>query len=264
MITPVFELSGVTYLYGGDIVALDDVDLTIRQGESLMIIGANGSGKSTLLKLLDGLIFANRGKVSAYGEHLTEDWLETDRFRRFFRSRVGFLFQNPDIQLFSPSVFEEIAFGPLQLGLSSDEARGRVDDLLAWLGIGGLRDRSPLRLSGGEKKKVAIAAVLAMNPDVLLLDEPTAALDPRSRHWFMELAGELGRMGKTVVTATHDLAFAEQLGTRVMVVGEDHRVAAVGPPLEILGDRTLLLAANLIHAGDPGTTAIAPFQQRGW
>lgn len=261
MITPVFELSGVTYLYGGDIVALDGVDLTIRHGESLMIIGANGSGKSTLLKLLAGLIFANRGKVSAYGEHLTEDRLETDRFRSFFRSRVGFLFQNPDIQLFSPSVFEEIAFGPLQLGLAPDEARGRVEDLLAWLGIVGLRDRSPLRLSGGEKKKVAIAAVLALNPEVLLFDEPTAALDPRSRHWFMELAGELRLMGKTVVTATHDLAFAERLGTRVMIVGEDHRVAAVGPPLEILGDRLLLLAANLIHAGDPG---VAPFRQRGW
>jgi cobalt/nickel transport system ATP-binding protein len=252
MTTPAFELSGATYLYEGDIVALDGVDLTIRHGESLMIVGANGSGKSTLLKLLDGLIFASRGKVSAYGEELTEDRLETDRFRRFFRSRVGFLFQNPDIQLFSPSVFEEIAFGPQQLGLAPDEVCGRVEDLLPWLGIGGLRDRSPLRLSGGEKKKVAIAAVLAMNPEVLLLDEPTAALDPRSRHWFIELTGELRRMGKTIVTATHDLAFAERLGTRVMVVGEDHRVAAIGSPPEILGDSRLLQAANLIHAGDPG------------
>jgi cobalt/nickel transport system ATP-binding protein len=251
MIIPVFELSGATYLYEGDIVALEGVDLTIRHGESLMIIGANGSGKSTLLKLLDGLIFASRGKVSAYGKHLSEDRLETDRFRRFFRSRVGFLFQNPDVQLFSPSVFEELAFGPLQLGLAPDEVRGRVEDLLPWLGIGGLRDRSPLRLSGGEKKKVAIAAVLAMNPEVLLLDEPTAALDPRSRHWFMELTGELRRMGKTIVTATHDLALAERLGTRVMVIGEDHRVAAVGSPPEILGDGRLLQAANLIHAGDP-------------
>lgn len=247
MTRPVIELTGVTYRYGGSIVALDGIDLAVHRGESLIILGANGSGKSTLLRLLDGLIFADRGTVDVLGEPLTEERLETAEFRRAFRSRVGFLFQNPDVQLFSPSVFEEVAFGPLQLGLSPDEATGRVEDLLGWLGIGGLRGRSPLQLSGGEKKKVAIAAVLAMNPDVLLLDEPTAALDPRSRHWFLELAGELGGMGKTVVTATHDLAFAERRGTRVAVMGEDHRIAATGPPAEILSDRSLLLAANLIH-----------------
>lgn len=247
MTTHIFELSGVTYRYDGSIVALDGIDLAVHRGESLVILGANGSGKSTLLRLLDGLIFADRGTVDVFGEPLTEERLETAEFRRTFRSRVGFLFQNPDVQLFSPSVFEEVAFGPLQLGLSPDEATGRVEDLLGWLGIGGLRERSPMQLSGGEKKKVALAAVLAMNPDVLLLDEPTAALDPRSRHWFLELAGDLGGMGKTVVTATHDLAFAERRGTRVAVIGEDHRIAATGPPAEILADRSLLLAANLIH-----------------
>jgi len=263
MTAPVFELTNVSYRYGGEIVALDGVDLAVHGGESLMILGANGSGKSTLLRLLAGLIFADQGKVAAFGEPLTEERLEGAAFRGFFRSRVGFLFQNPDIQLFSPSVFEEIAFGPLQLGLSPDEAKDRVEDLLGWLGIGGLRDRSPLQLSGGEKKKVAIAAVLAMNPEVLLLDEPTAALDPRSRHWFMELAGELGRIGKTVVTATHDLAYAERTGTRVAVVGEAHRVAADGPPAEILADRGLLVGANLIHADDPCRLQAAPPARAG-
>lgn len=250
MTIPIFELSGVTCRYGADIVALDGIDLTVLGGESLIVLGANGSGKSTLLRLLDGLAFPEKGKVTAYGEPLTEERLETAPFRSIFRSRVGFLFQNPDIQLFSPTVFEEVAFGPLQLGLSPAEAKGRVEDLLAWLGIGRLRDRSPLQLSGGEKKKVAIAAVLAMNPDVLLLDEPTAALDPRTRHWFLELVGELVRMGKTVVAATHDLDFARRRGTRVAVIGEDHRIAAAAPPADILGNRALLLSANLIHEGD--------------
>lgn len=258
MPVPIFQLTNVTYRYGGEIVALDGVDLAVHGGESLMILGANGSGKSTLLRLLAGLIFADQGTVTAFGEPLTEERLEGADFRGLFRSRVGFLFQNPDIQLFSPSVFEEIAFGPLQLGLAPDEAKGRVEDLLGWLGIGGLRERSPLQLSGGEKKKVAIAAVLAMNPDVLLLDEPTAALDPRSRHWFMELAGELGQIGKTMVTATHDLAFAERTGTRVAVVGEAHRIAVNGPSADILADRDLLVEANLIHADDSYRHPAAP------
>lgn len=278
MTTPIFELAGVSYCYGADIVALDGVDLAVRRGETLVILGANGSGKSTLLRLLDGLIFAGQGTVTAFGELLTEDLLETDRFRRIFRSRVGFLFQNPEVQLFSPTVFEEVAFAPLQLGLSPDEAHGRVEDLLGWLGMARLRERSPMQLSGGEKKKVALAAVLAMNPEVLLLDEPTAALDPRTRHWFVELAAELGRMGKTVVAASHDLAFAQQRGTRAVVIGEDHRIAAVGPAAAILADRGLLLAANLIHEGDPcryqaaprGAPApvfypfAAPCKRRGW
>ena len=251
MIRPVFELKEVTYSYAGEIVALDGIDLAIQAGEALVILGANGSGKSTLLRLLDGLLFADRGTVAAFGEPLTEERLEKADFRRSFRSRVGFLFQNPDVQLFSPTVREEIAFGPLQLGLAQDEARERVEDILAWLGLGVLAERSPLQLSGGEKKKVAIAAVLAMNPQVLLLDEPTAALDPRSRHWFLELAAELGRIGKTVVTATHDLELAERTGTRLVVVGETHRIAADGAPARLLADRDLLVGANLIHADDP-------------
>jgi cobalt/nickel transport system ATP-binding protein len=263
MTLPIFELTNVTYRYGGEIAALDGIDLAIHGGETLVILGANGSGKSTLLRLLDGLVFADQGTVSAFGEPLTEERLETAAFRGRFRSRVGFLFQNPDIQLFSPTVFEEVAFGPLQLGLAPDEVRGRVEDLLAWLGIGALRGRSPLQLSGGEKKKVAIASLLAMNPDVLLLDEPTAALDPRSRHWFLELTGELGRLGKTIVTATHDLAFAEQQGTRGVVMGENHRIAAEGTVAELLADRHLLVRENLLHEGDPFRPAVPPAGRSG-
>jgi cobalt/nickel transport system ATP-binding protein len=216
----------------------------------VVLLGANGSGKSTLLRLLAGLIFPTAGRVRAFGTELAEEKLETDTFRRFFRSRVGFLFQNADVQLFSPTVAEEVAFGPLQLDLSQEEAAGRVADVLAMLGIGGLRDRSPLHLSGGEKKKVALAAMLAVNPAVLLLDEPTAALDPRSRYWFTELAGELAGAGKTFVTATHDLTLAERIATRIVVMGEDHRVVAAGPPAAVLADRELLVGANLLHEAD--------------
>lgn len=252
MTVPIFELAGVTFRYHGAVTALEGVDLTVGAGESVVLLGANGSGKSTLLHLLDGLIFPAAGRFRAFGEEMTDEKLETDAFRLFFRSRVGFVFQNPDIQLFSSTVAEEAAFGPLQLGLSPVEAAGRVADVLDMLGIGGLRDRSPLQLSGGEKKKVALAAVLAANPAVLLLDEPTTALDPRSRHWFMGVAAELAGAGKTLVTATHDLSLAQRIATRIVVVGEEHRVVADGTPAAILADRELLVRANLIHEADPG------------
>ncbi len=246
-----FELTGVHYAYHGEVPALAGVDLTVRAGESLVVLGANGCGKSTLLRLLAGLLFPSAGVVRAFDTPLSEELLETDNFRRLFRSRVGLLFQNPDIQLFSPTVQGEVAFGPLQLGLSPEEAAVRVEDVLTLLGIGGLRDRSPLNLSGGEKKKVAIASVLSLNPDVLLLDEPTATLDPRTRHWFGELASVLAQSGKTLVTATHNLYLAERIATRILIMGEDHRVVAAGDPATILTDRALLVGANLIHAEDP-------------
>jgi cobalt/nickel transport system ATP-binding protein len=250
MTEPIFELTGVSYRYHDTVTALAGIDLVVAAGESVVLLGANGSGKSTLLRLLDGLIFPTTGRISAFGAELAEDKLETDAFRRFFRSRVGFLFQDADVQLFSPTVAEEVAFGPLQLDLSPEETAGRIVDILAMFGIEGLRERSPLHLSGGEKKKVSLAAVLAMNPAVLLLDEPTAALDPRSRHWFMGLAAELVRAGKTLVTATHDLALAERIATRIVVIGEDHRVAADGPPAAVLSDRELLVGENLLHGAD--------------
>lgn len=247
MTVPIFELAGVTYCYHPALPALERLDLTVRQGESLIVLGANGSGKSTLLKLLDGLIFAAEGEARAFGELLSEERLDADPFRSFFRSRVGFVFQNPDVQLFSPTVFEEVAFGPLQLDLSREEVAGRVEDTLAMLGLAGLRDRSPLNLSGGEKKKVAIASVLAMNPEVFLLDEPTDTLDPRTRHWFMDLIAKLRGVGKTMVAATHDLGFAAETGSRILVISEAHNVAADGEPAAILADRALLVGANLLH-----------------
>lgn len=244
---PILVADRLGYSYLDRYPALEDVSVTIRRGERVALLGANGCGKSTLLKVLDGLVFPTSGSYSAFGAPVTEDSMEDQQMSEGFRSRVGFVFQNSDAQVFSPTVREEIAFGPLQLGLSRTEAADRLADVAAMLGITDLLDRAPFQLSGGQKKKVAIATVLVMGPEVLLFDEPTAALDPRTQYWLEDLIEQLGAAGKTIVLATHDLVALQRLAGRCVVFGEDHRVVAEGPPARILGDRDLLLAVNLIH-----------------
>ena len=244
---PILVCSGVSYRYLDRFVALDGVDLAVYRGEKLALLGANGCGKSTLLKMLDGLIFPSAGTLTAYGEPVTEDSLADEQYNAGFRSRIGFVFQNSDAQVFSPTVREELAFGPLQLGLGRDEVVGRVDDVLRLLQITELADRAPFQLSGGQKKRVAIGTVLAMNPEVLLFDEPTAALDPRTSEWLTGLIEELAEAGKTIVLATHDLDSLERLADRCVVFSEAHRIVAEGTPAELLSRRELLLEVNLIH-----------------
>jgi cobalt/nickel transport system ATP-binding protein len=241
------DLAGVSYSYLGRFAALDDVSLTVAAGEKVALLGANGCGKSTLLKILDGLVFPDSGTYHTFDAHITEDHLEDEQFNRGFRSRIGFVFQNSDAQVFSPTVREEIAFGPLSMSLDTDLASIRVDDTLDMLDIGELADRAPHQLSGGEKKKVAIASVLVMNPEVLLFDEPTAALDPRTQQWLIELIIELNHTGKTIVLATHDLDVLELLADRCAVFSEHHRIVASDTPERVLEDRDLLLSVNLIH-----------------
>ena len=149
--------------------------------------------------------------------------------------------------MFSPTVREEVAFGCLQLGMATEEALARVDDVLAMLDISELVDRAPFQLSGGQKKRVAIASVLVMNPEVLLFDEPTAALDPRAQQWLTELIVELNDAGKTIVLATHDLDVLDRISDRCVVFSEQHTVVASGTPQEVLSDRDLLLSVNLVH-----------------
>jgi cobalt/nickel transport system ATP-binding protein len=223
------------------------VSFSVSRGEKVALLGANGCGKSTLLKVLDGLVFPDSGSLHAFGEPVTEDTLNDEQFSKGFRSRVGFIFQNSDAQVFSPTVREEIAFGPLQLGWDRAKVEGRIADTLAMLEIEDLADRAPFQLSGGEKKRVAIASVLVMNPEVLLFDEPTAALDPRTQQWLVELIAELNRSGKTIVLATHDLDVLEVVADRCLVFSEDHRLVAEGSPGKVLADRDLLLSVNLIH-----------------
>jgi len=243
----VFELQDVSFAYEGQQTALDCVNLTLRRGERLTILGSNGSGKSTLLKLLDGLYFPSSGVLRAFGRTLTERAFRDEAFSFSFRRRVGLLFQDSDVQLFSPSVWDEVAFAPLQMELTRAEVLARVDAALRAVRIEKLGDRAPHRLSGGEKRRVALASILSLNPEVWLLDEPTAGLDPRSQSWLVDFIIEQGRLGKSVVTATHDLAIVEAIADRVCVFDEEHRLVAQGAPADILADQALLRACNLIH-----------------
>jgi cobalt/nickel transport system ATP-binding protein len=247
VVEPLLALDGVSFRYLDRFDALDDVTLSVAEGQRLALLGANGCGKSTLLKILDGLCFPTTGTFRAFGQDVTEVALDDEQFNRGFRSRVGFVFQNSDAQVFSPTVREEIAFGPLNLGLDLDQVELRVADTLALLGLDDLADRACHQLSGGQKKKVAIASVLVMNPQVLLFDEPTAALDPRTQQWLIELLGELGRAGKTIVVATHDLHRLGEVADRAVVFSEDHRLVADGTPAEVLADQDLLERVNLVH-----------------
>ncbi len=245
--TALLELDSAWYNYAADIPALAGFSLTVASGERVVILGANGCGKTTLLKLLAGLLFPQRGRYRAFGREITESLLSRDPFGSFFRKEVGVLFQNVDAQLFNPTVEDEIAFGPLQLKDPPDDVRRTVRESLDRFGLRGLAGRPPFALSGGEKKKVALAAILAVNPQVLLLDEPTAGLDPRSSRILVDLILEAQGQGKTVVTSTNDLHIVPEIAGRVVVFGEDRRILASGTPEVILQDRTILRAANLIH-----------------
>jgi cobalt/nickel transport system ATP-binding protein len=247
MVTPSFVLRDVSHSYRSGGTALTGIDLTIEPGQHVAVVGANGSGKSTLLKMLDGLVFPTSGEIHAFGAPLTEEALEDPGFRRDFRARVGFVFQDADVQLFCSDVRDELAFGPLQLGLPADEVRSRVEDVAAHLRIDKLLDRPPYSLSGGEKKRVAIASIITMQPRVLLLDEPTNALDPRSQIWLLDVLDDWKHEGRTVVMATHDLSAAAEAADRIVVLSEDHALAADGAPDEVLEQRDLLLSVNLIH-----------------
>jgi cobalt/nickel transport system ATP-binding protein len=242
---PVFELHGVRYLYGGRQVALDGIDLRIDRGERVALLGANGSGKSTLLKLLDGIIAPSAGTMRALGRDVAAVADGHDSFR--FHREVGLVFQDPDIQLFSATVFDDVAFGPLQLGLSHDEVQAACDLALGQMAIAHLANRAPFELSGGEKKRAAIASVLSLQPEVLLLDEPTASLEPRTKWVLVDLINRLGQSGRTMVIATHELEIVPLVADRVVVIGENRRVLADGRSEAILADRNLLIEANLIH-----------------
>lgn len=236
------------YRYLDRYVALDGVSLDVRAGEFLVLLGANGSGKSTLLKMLDGLAFPSAGELTAFGAPITEPALSDPAANARFRSRVGLVFQNSEAQLFSATVREDLAFGCRQLGLDAAQTAERIAQIAEMLQIESLLDRAPVHLSGGQQRRVALGSVLVMSPEVLLFDEPTAGLDPRTSSWLAELMGALHRAGRTMVVATHDLDLTASLATRCIVLNERHQVAAIGTPEEVLADGALLAEVNLIAA----------------
>jgi len=216
-------------------VALDGIDLSVAAGERVALVGPNGAGKTTLALHTNGLLRAEAGSVRVAGVTLDEATL------RDIRRRVGFVFQDAEDQLFMSSVREDVAFGPANHGLRGAELDARVDDALATLEVTHLADRAPHHLSGGEQRRAAIATVLAMRPDLLVLDEPTAGLDPASRR---ELITTLGGLGVAQLIVTHDLPMVLELCPRTILV-DAGRVVASGPSDELLGDATLLAAHRL-------------------
>jgi cobalt/nickel transport system ATP-binding protein len=239
----IFELRGVALEVAGRAV-LRDLDLSVGSGERVVVLGVNGCGKTTLLKLLDGLLFATGGGLRYDGAPLGARALDEAGFRRRFRGEVGLLFQNVDAMLFNPTVADEIAFGPRQLGLP--DVDGRVARWAGLLGVTPLLERPPFELSGGEKKRVALAALLACDPRVLLLDEATANLDPAWAGRLVDLLSGLEDL--TVIAATHNLSVAEELGTRAVLLAPDGGgLLFDGPTEALLRDPMLLVRSGLAH-----------------
>lgn len=231
----ILEVKNLSYHYPDGTPALSGIDVTIHHGESVGLVGANGAGKSTLLQHLCGSHLPQTGRVRVGDVPVTQGTL------REVRRSVGMVFQDPDDQLFMPTVAEDVAFGPLNIGLPPDEAAQRVDEALVLVGAEHLKNRPPYRLSGGEKRSVAIAAVLACSPDILVMDEPSANLDPRSRRLLIKL---LRGFTHTKVIATHDLDLVLDLCERTIVLHRG-RVMADGPTASIFNDSALLYSCGL-------------------
>lgn len=231
----IVEVRDLFYAYPDGTDALNGVSFRVEHGGAVALVGANGAGKSTLLLHLNGYLPATRGKV------IIGDALLTRETAAMARRAVGMVFQDPDDQLFMPTVAEDVAFGPLNAGLSADEVENRVSSALQRVGMSHVRERPPYRLSAGEKRAVAIATVLAMAPDILVMDEPSSNLDPRARR---RLIGLLRSFEHTRIIATHDLELVVEVCSRVIVL-DGGRVVADGPTAGILNDEALMLAHGL-------------------
>jgi cobalt/nickel transport system ATP-binding protein len=223
---------------------LEDVSFEVRPGDRLVVLGVNGCGKTTLLKLLDGLAFPDAGEIRYAGRKVDAAALDEAAFRRTFRSEVALLFQNVDAMLFNPTVADEIAFGPRQLGLG--DVAGRVARWAETFQVEGLLERAPFELSGGEKKRVALAALLAVEPRVLLLDEATANLDPTSVGRLVDVLA--GIRGLTVISSTHNLSMATELGERAVLLAPGRKgVLFDGVAHRLVADEALLVESGLAH-----------------
>jgi len=232
---PVLDLEGVAYAYPGGHQALFGVDLHVHRGERVALLGPNGAGKTTLVLHLNGILTPGRGSVTVSGLPVTDgNLLEV-------RRRVGIVFQDPDDQLFMPTVRDDVAFGPANLGLRGEELETRVGEALAAVGVSDLADRAPHHLSFGQRRRVAIATVLAMNPEVLVLDEPSSNLDPTSRR---ELAEILRSIDVTILMVTHDLPYAVELCERAVVLSGGTLVAD-GATREVLADSSFMARHRL-------------------
>jgi cobalt transport protein ATP-binding subunit len=229
------EIRHLHFRYPDGFEALKGIDLSIAAGEKVAVVGPNGAGKSTLLLHLNGIFEPSHGSVE-----IGDTTVDRSTVREI-RARVGLVFQDPDDQLFSPTVFEDVAFGPLHMGMPEEEIHDRVERALAAVGMTGFERRTPHRMSLGQRKRVALATVLSMDPEVLVFDEPSAGLDPRGRR---EVIAILRALPQTVLASTHDMRLVAEVFPRVIVI-DDGRIVADGPSEEILADEALLAAHGL-------------------
>jgi cobalt/nickel transport system ATP-binding protein len=229
------QISDLHFSYPDGRVALNGINLSLCRGDKVALVGPNGAGKSTLMLHLNGILNGGTGSVNVAGLPVSEKNLPV------IRAAVGLVFQNPDDQLFSPTVFEDVAFGPLHMGYPEDEIRARVEDALVRVQMSSYRDRLSHHLSVGEKKRISIATVLSMSPQILVLDEPSAGLDPRARRALINL---LKQLDITMLVSTHDLALAREIFPR-MVIMDEGRIVADGRTAELLENVPLLEAHGL-------------------
>jgi len=231
------EVRDLQFVYRDRTRALKGLNLTVPQGSKTVLLGPNGAGKSTLLLHLNAINLPQQGEVKVMGREIstdTEDWV---------REKVGLVFQDPDDQVFSATVWDDVAFGPLNMGLDRHTVSHRVQDALTAVGMWDLREKAPHHLSFGQKKRVAIAGVMAMDPEVMILDEPTAYLDPQGQDMLFEILQEFHRQGKTLLVATHDMDLAAEWADHVIIVKDGRTMAEGGP--ELLIDPALMAAAGL-------------------
>ncbi|MES9974582.1 MAG: ABC transporter ATP-binding protein [Candidatus Thiodiazotropha sp.] len=235
------ELDRIGFSWPEDPAVFKDLSLRVETGEKLVVLGANGCGKTTLLKLLNGLLFATSGDYRYRGDPVTRQLVRSGPWANRFRREMVLLFQHPEAMLFNPTVADEIGYGPRQLGIPDSDKL--IQEWAGRLGLQPLLEKAPYSLSGGEKKKVALAALLVLEPACLLLDEPIANLDPRSSGWVVDylLATEA-----TVIITTHNLSMAAELGERCLIMDERGTLCFDGPVKQALADMELLQQANLV------------------
>lgn len=221
--TPIINLSHISYNYE-EVSALNDISLEIYAGELIFFTGPNGCGKSTLFKLLNGLIFPTKGEYYFDNKKIDKNTLQDNMFAKNFHKRIGYIFQNPDVQLFNATVYDEIAFGPRQMNLNEDIIHQRVNELLIYLNIQHLQDRPPYHLSGGEQKKVALTAILALNPDILMIDEPLNGLDNKTRQWFKDFLIDFIKANKTILISTHEQELLSLPHSRIIKFNDKHTI----------------------------------------
>lgn len=240
------EMENVCYYYSNKIQALNNISLKIDEGEAVAFIGPNGSGKSTLMKLINGLILPDSGKYILDGDEITKKRMDDPIYSKQLHKKIGFVFQNPDVQLFCTNVYDEIAFGVRQMGFGEDDVDKRVKDALKFLDIEDLTDRQPYNLSGGEKKKIAIASTLVINPDVYVLDEPMNSLDPKTKRFIREFIIKINNAGKTIICSTHDFEYIEGAFKRAVVFSKDHNIIRDDAFSDIMLDKEFLRENNII------------------